>query len=193
MEPVGDSWSDELRRHETRLLARIRRVRRILRRLPTRSNVERFPLLRRFASQVRARPYLWSFRRASVLPSLYVGSVLAMMPLYGAQIPLALGAALLVRGNLTVMVALQFITNPLTLGPIYVADYVVGARVLEALGMWGDGAAFGVHPKLTATFLGGAVLGLGVAVVADLLWRLMAWEARVFRRRLQRLRARREP
>jgi uncharacterized protein (DUF2062 family) len=182
--------ADDLLRHEARLVARTRRMRWLLRRLPTRSNVARYPFLRRFAAVARARPHLWSFRRSSVLPSLYVGSVLAMLPLYGAQLPLALGAALLFRGNLTVMVALQFITNPLTIGPIYLANYVVGAQMLALLGLRAGDGTLGVHHKIVATFLGGAALGLGVAVLADLAWRVAAWEVRAFRRRLRELRAR---
>lgn len=34
-----------------------------------------------------------------------------------------------------------------------------------------------------ALFVGGAIVGVSVALLADLAWRLIAWEARIFRAR----------
>src|SRR3546814_1580974 len=50
-----------------------------------------------------------------VLPALYVGCVLSLLPVYGIQFGLALIFALLVRGNITVLMGLQLITNPFTI------------------------------------------------------------------------------
>ena len=54
-------------------LARRRRLRRWLKPLPRRANVDRYPVVRWFAAAARARPWLWSFRRREVLVSLYAG------------------------------------------------------------------------------------------------------------------------
>ena len=43
--------------------------------------------------------------------------------------------SLLVRANLPLIVALQWISNPLTMGPIYFADYKIGLSVLNLLGV----------------------------------------------------------
>jgi uncharacterized protein (DUF2062 family) len=117
-----------------RWLARRRRLRRWLRPLPRRANVARYPVIKWFADAARRRPYLWSFKRPQVLASLYAGSVLALMPVYGLQVVIGLALAILLRGNLTVMVALQMITNPLTLGPIYYGTHSLGAWLLGLLG-----------------------------------------------------------
>ena len=164
-------------------LVRRRRLKRVLRVLPRRANVGRYPVIRRFADAARSRPYLWSFRREHVWPALYVGSVLAFMPTYGLQVFLALLAAMVVRANLTVMVALQMITNPLTLAPLYLLTHRVG-QVLIALTGYGAADA-GVASSVNALVLGGIVVGLVVAVALDLSWRLLAWEARRFAQRYQ--------
>ncbi|MGL6290890.1 MAG: DUF2062 domain-containing protein [Silanimonas sp.] len=182
--------SDELHRHHAQWLQRRRRLRRMLRPLPRRANLERYPVLKWFAAYARRAGFLWSFKRTNVLPSLYAGSVLAFLPLYGLQILLGFGAALGLRGNLTVMVALQMITNPLTIVPVYGFTAWVG---LGAMALVGVGAAWPDALRYTnALFVGGVLVGLGFALLADLTWRLLAWEARVFRARLVELRRRRD-
>lgn len=177
---------DDLHQHHARWLQRRKRLRRLLRPLPRRANLSRYPVLKWFAEHARRAAFLWSFKRANVIPALYLGSVLAFLPLYGLQLPLAFGAALAVRGNLTVMAALQFITNPFTIVPVYGFTGWVGSWVM---GVFGIGEQLGTALRLThALFIGGVVVGLAFAVLADLTWRLLAWEARVFRQRLDALR-----
>jgi len=166
-------------------LARRRRLRRWLRPLPRRANVARYPIIKWFAEAARKRPYLWSFKRTHVAASLYAGSVLALMPVYGLQVALALALAIVVRGNLTVMVALQMITNPLTMGPIYYGTHKLGRWLIDAVG-FGDGAtSWGTN--VNALVLGGILGGLALALVVDVLWRVMAWESRRFKSQLHAL------
>lgn len=168
-----------------RWLARRRRLRRWLRPLPRRANVDRYPVIKWFADAARRRPYLWSFKRPQVLASLYAGSVLALLPVYGLQVAIGLALAIGVRGNLTVMIALQMITNPLTLAPIYVGTHALG-RWLIGLAGFGDRAT-PLGPYVDALVVGGIVGGLALALVLDLSWRALAWEARRFRGQLQSL------
>ncbi len=168
-----------------RWLARRRRLRRWLRPLPRRANVARYPIIKWFADAARRRPYLWSFKRPQVLASLYAGSVLALMPVYGLQVAIGLALAILVRGNLTVMVALQMVTNPLTLGPIYYGTHSLGLWLIGLVAS-GDGATrWGT--TLNALVVGGIVAGLALALVVDATWRLVAWESRHFRAQLDAL------
>lgn len=168
-----------------RWLARRRRLRKWLRPLPRRANVAKYPVIKWFADAARQRPYLWSFKRPQVLASLYAGSVLAMMPVYGLQVAIGVVLAMLVRGNLTVMIALQMITNPLTLGPIYLATHTLGQKLIGLTGYGAGASEVGTH--INALVVGGIVGGLGLALVLDLTWRLIAWEARRFRGQLQAL------
>ena len=79
----------ELERHHRRLLARRRWLRRLLRPLPRRANVRRYPVIKWFAARAAQRPDLWSFKRQHVMRAIYAGSILALLPLYGVQFVLA--------------------------------------------------------------------------------------------------------
>ncbi len=179
--------SDELESHRRDYYARRRRLRRFLRHLPRKGNVRRYPFVKWFAEFAQRRPYLWSYKRSSVIPALYAGCVLALMPTMGIQIPLAFAAALLLRANLSVMVATQFITNPFTAVPVYSATYLLGHWLIdwsgfgEGIGVWGT--------RINALVLGGIVAGFATAFLIDIAWRFLAWEARVFKARLDALHA----
>jgi len=177
-------------KHPLRLqwLRRRKRLRWILRMLPRRANVGRYPVIRRFAEAARRRPYLWSFKRANVLPALYVGSVLAFMPTYGLQVLLGLLAAFVVRANLTIMIGLQMLTNPLTAAPVYLVTHAIGQWLIERTGY--GAAQAGIGSSVNALILGGLVVGVVVAVLLDLAWRFLAWEAERFLRRYREWHAR---
>ncbi len=114
---------------------RIRRVKRWLRPLPRRSNIHRYPILRRFSEAARKRIYLWSFRVENTTPAFYAGFILALMPLYGIQIPIAFCLALLLRANLPILAGLQMLSNPLTVLPFWLASHQVGSSVLTVIGI----------------------------------------------------------
>ena len=177
------------------LLHRRRRLKGWLRPLPRRANVGRYPVIKWFADVARQRPWLWSFQRREVMVSVYAGSVLALMPVYGLQVLIGLGLALWLRGNLTVMVALQMLTNPLTLGPIYYATHSLGKWLLTLFGIRtapvsSGGITDDLGAHALALVVGGGVAGVALAVVVDVAWRLFAWEARRFRARWQAMRDR---
>lgn len=113
---------------------RVRRLKKWMRPLPRRSNVHRYPVLKWFAGTARKRLYLWSFRSREMTAALLVGLIVALMPLVGAQMLIVFFLAVWFRCNLPLIVALQWISNPLTMGPIYYADYIIGMAVLELCG-----------------------------------------------------------
>lgn len=114
---------------------RIRRVKRWLRPLPRRSNIHRYPILKFFADTARKRIYLWSFRVEHVIPAIYAGSILTLMPLYGLQVIGAFLLAVLLRANLPILIGLQVVSNPLTVLPIWYAAYQIGRIILSVLGL----------------------------------------------------------
>lgn len=124
--------ADEKHKHE--YFKAIRRAKKWLRPLPRKATIHRYPVLGWFASTARKRAYLWSFRREDVVPAIYVGCILSMLPIYGIQVPLAFLLALVFRSNLMVMVATQFITNPLTAGPLYLVSCYVGLQIFYVFG-----------------------------------------------------------
>lgn len=191
---------------------RIARVKRILRWMPRRSNVHRYPVLKWFAKATFKRSYLWSFRVRAAVPALYAGSILALLPIYGIQLPAAVGLAFLVRANLPILFSLQFITNPLTVLPAYFTSYQVGKVVLALFGVSGPNVnmaemkAFldtirthdlGVNLKYLATLwsitcLGSLILGVFLATVGAAIYKVAAYEVGVSVRRLKDLQQRRQ-
>ena len=73
---------------------------------------------------------LWHFNRRSVAKAFAVGFFFMMIPV-PFQMALAAGAAIIVRSNLPLSVALVWISNPLTMPPMFYFAYKVGAWVLQ--------------------------------------------------------------
>jgi uncharacterized protein (DUF2062 family) len=186
---------------------RMARVKRLLRVMPRRRNVHRYPVLRWFAKAARKRLYLWSFRVFRVIPALYAGCILAFLPLFGIQLPLALALAFLLRCNLPILVSLQFITNPFTIAPLYFTAYQVGQVSLQAVGFtvpqlnadqmrqFLDAITDGrflynlsyLSTVLGVTATGGLILGSFVATLATAAYKLAAYEGKKSYQRLREL------
>lgn len=158
--------------------ARIRRVKQLLRWLPRKANLERYPILKWFAKAARKRPFLWSFKVSQCTPAFYAGAIIAFLPLYGIQLPLAFGAAVLLRANLPITCGLQLITNPVTLLPVWFVTNKVGRWVIEFVG-YGEGLTR-VSTDFNALIIGGIIVGAVAGAVLDLLYRVGAHEARKF-------------
>ncbi len=190
---------------------RVARVKRWLRWMPRRANVHRYPVLKWFAGAARKRSYLWCFRVRSAIPAIYAGCILAMLPLYGVQLVLAALLAFLLRANLPILAAAQFITNPLTALPLYFAAYQTGRVIfhlfgwesphlnmaemkalLHALesGNWAYNLRY-VWQVWLVTSLGGTILGTFMGSVLSLIYRLTAYEMAVSYQRLHEPQARR--
>jgi len=131
-----------------------------LKRLPRRASVHRYPLIGRFAARLRA-PYFWTWSGWPLVASLYAAMVLSWLPLMGAQIPIALALAVVLRANLPLAVGLQFISNPITAAPLY--------GLTTATGWWPaglvvDDAGVALHTTVALT-IGGVIWGLVAAAV----------------------------
>jgi uncharacterized protein len=191
--------SDESHEQRHARFARIRRTKWLLRFTPRRASLHRYPLIGRFADLARKRSYLWSFRTEHVRPALYAGSVTALLPIMGVQLPVAFILALLLRANVMVLGGLQFITNPFTAVPIYYSTYQLGQAIIAQSGFGSSvdvvlddrieapppaSEAHDEEPPhaevkwtrrfgtaINAFVLGGVIGGTLVGFVLDLLWR----------------------
>lgn len=74
-------------------------------------------------------PSLWHLNRRSFAGAIAVGLFIAFIPL-PTQMIIAAAAAIVLHVNLPVSVAMVWITNPLTMPPMFYAAYWVGALIL---------------------------------------------------------------
>lgn len=112
-----------------------------------------------------------------------------MLPIVSIQMIIVFFIALVVRANLPLIVALQWISNPFTMGPIYFADYRIGMAFFQLLGIdypangllnssydWSEFAWSDLFQLLDAfppMFLGGSIIGIFLGVVAVFLYKLI--------------------
>ncbi|MEO1083061.1 MAG: DUF2062 domain-containing protein [Acidobacteriota bacterium] len=180
MAPDDDHAAVE-RQHRAERAGRFGRLRRLLRPLPRRANLSRYPVIRHFAAVARRYPDLWSFQEGPIRRAIYAGAVIACLPIYGLQLLIGLGVAIVLRANLAVMCAFQLVTNPLTAGPLYYAAYRIGIWLVRTFEIGHGREAMGT--RFNALVLGGVIIGLGLGLLGDLIYRFLVWEARQFRAR----------
>ncbi len=193
-------------------LDRIRRVKRLLRPLPRRATVHRYPILKWFAAIARRRSYLWSYKMQHVIPAFYTGAILSLLPIYGIQLPLAFLLALLMRANLTIFVGLQLITNPATAIPIYFIEFQMARLYLKLIGYeteelqlnefrqlltdfwqgnWGDNLDF-LLSAWSLAMLGGLTIGILLGMALSMSYRIIAYRGAKTIKRLRVLKEERE-
>jgi uncharacterized protein (DUF2062 family) len=144
----------------------------------------------------RARePQAWNFNRRSVARGVAIGAFSAVLVPFG-QILVAVVASLLLRASPLAAAMTTFISNPLTIGPIYFGAYQLGAALLRVAGLRdaipaappGEWLVTGWGMFLTH----GAPLLLGVPLLAALagaigyVATLLIWRRRVLARRATR-------
>lgn len=171
----------------------------LLARLPTRTQLERSPGLR-WLGPGMLHPRLWHFGRRTVAVGVALGVFFGLLiPI--AQIPLAAGAAVLLRANVPAAVGSTLVTNPITFAPIYIFAHRLGSTILgsdtgpataapeakepPADAGWWDKASYRVLALGKPLVLGLAIIAMlaGVLTYAAimLVWRLRtawAWSRR---------------
>lgn len=124
---------------------------------------------------------LWNVRRKTVVPAFALGIFVAFIPFPGHPI-WATFSALTLRINIPVAAITTFVSNPLTIGPMYLFTYRFGAWLLD---IPFDPPAFEMSLDwVTHTFvniwqplvLGSLIVGATTAMIAylglNLLWRV---------------------
>lgn len=120
---------------------------------------------------------LWHLNRRSVSGGVAAGLFWAMIPM-PMQMLAAAFTAVLFRVNLPISVALVWLTNPITIPPIFYFSYVVGTWLL---GTPADAGEFQMSLEWIAAelsaiwkplYLGGLVLGVLLATLGYCLMRL---------------------
>jgi uncharacterized protein len=140
-------------------------------------------------------PNLWHLNRRGVAGAFSLGLFAAFVPI-PSQMALAAAGAILLRVNLPIAVALVWLTNPITIPPLYYSAYKLGAWLLgrppravqvELSLSWLRGElAYIWEPLLLGCFVLGSISAVLGYVLIHLLWRwqvLHSWRQRKQRRR----------
>ena len=135
-------------------------------------------------------PEIWHLHRRSVSGAAFIGLFCAFLPI-PFQTLVAGALALGFRCNLPLSVALVWITNPITIPPMFYFSYRLGAWLLgiqvevdsvEISWSWlGDNLSNIGYPLLCGSLVCGWVSGLTAMVVVRLLWRVhvvRSWKER---------------
>lgn len=144
-------------------------------------------------------PNIWHLTRYSVSKAFFIGLFLAFMPI-PSQMAVAALVAVLARANLAISVALVWITNPITMPPVFYLAYRVGCTVLavphghfqfELSWDWLSSGLLAIwQPFLLGCLIMGLFFGLLGATLIRIIWRLHVihqWQAR--RKRMQATKA----
>ncbi len=143
-------------------------------------------------------PALWSSHRRSVLRALALGVFVGCLPLPFHMAIVALIAVFL-RVNLVVGVLATWISNPVTITPLFFAAYRLGTWLLDlpvqpfamelSLEWLQAGLANVWKPLLTGSVVIGLAAAISVYLVMDAIWRIsLAYRFRRRRGRKKRLR-----
>ena len=147
--------------------------------LPAYSKIKKSPAFQ-WMGPMFARPNLFHINRASVSTSFFIGIFVAFLPIPG-QTFIAAFLALLFSSNLPIAVVLVWISNPLTIAPLFIFTYGVGVLLLgmefidftlEFSWSWiiTQGKLIWL-PLLTGSFITGLVCGGSGYILINLLWK----------------------
>jgi len=163
--------------------------------MPDHKTIKEHKHLKIFGSLIHD-PNLWHMNRRSVSGAFAVGFFCAFVPI-PFQMVLAAAIAIVVRVNLPISVALVWISNPITMPPMFYAAYKLGAMVMgqvpsqvkfvlswewistEMSLIW--------QPFLLGCFIFGVVCSIAGYFGIRLLWRLhivKAWQERKNKKQL---------
>jgi len=96
---------------------------------PDREKLKQYKILNIFGKFIH-NPNLWHFNRYSVPKAFAVGLFIAWIPV-PFQMTLAAFGAIIFNANLPLSIALVWLTNPITMPPLFMFAYIIGAKILE--------------------------------------------------------------
>lgn len=147
-----------------------------------------------FMGSLLQDPHLFHLNRHSVSGALFVGLFVAFLPMPG-QMPIAALMAFWFRVNMPISVALVWISNPLTMAPIFFATYELGRWLIGSPPLafsidlsWSWLTNEFTHfwkPLLAGSLLTGVVAGASGYIAMQIFWRwhvLRNWKRRKLRR-----------
>lgn len=143
-------------------------------------------------------PNLWHFNRSSVAKAFFIGPFWAAMPVPGQMLVAAINAIAL-KANLSLSILLVWISNPITMGPIWYFNYWLGSIILgeaakESLAFemswsWIGHTFLAIwQPLLLGSFVVGLLAGSLGFLLVQLVWQIQVrlnWNTRAQKRKSQ--------
>ncbi|MEC7137837.1 MAG: DUF2062 domain-containing protein [Pseudomonadota bacterium] len=152
----------------------------LLKYLPNPDAIRRNSSLRPIAHLLE-RTELWHINRRSVSTAIFIGLFCAFIPL-PSQMLLAALIAIWLKVNLPLSVALVWVSNPITMGPMFYFAYKLGALLLGeeptvddfnwSFGWFMDNTTRIGYPFLLGCLVCSWVSAVSGFVVSRLLWRI---------------------
>ncbi|MFP8966070.1 DUF2062 domain-containing protein [Pokkaliibacter sp. CJK22405] len=165
--------------------------RKILKRfIPQPAELKKHPSLR-WLGELLDGPNIWHLTRGSVSRACFVGVFCAFLPM-PFQMVVAAVFSIVCRANLPLSVALVWLTNPITMPPVFYFCYRVGTWLLGI-----SPVEFSIHaltsshlwePLIIGSVTCGIVFGCLSYILMQLFWKWSVrrnWAARIKRRREQ--------
>jgi uncharacterized protein (DUF2062 family) len=165
--------------------------------LPNAAEVSGNPALRPVSRWLK-NPEIWHMHRRSVAGAAFIGLFCAFLPV-PFQMLIAAALAIVSRCNLPLSVALVWISNPITIPPMFYFTYRLGAWLLdievqvdgiELSWTWlSDNLANIGYPLIFGSLLCGWVAGVTGFVLVRVAWRfhvISRWRARQARRQAKK-------
>ena len=138
---------------------------------------------------------LWGIRRRWVVPAFALGLFISFLPFPGHTLTAAL-CALALRVNIPVAAVTTWVSNPVTMGPMYYFAYRVGVNLLNAPAKpfafelsldWVTHTFVNIwQPMLLGSLLMGSIAALVGYAVLDLLWRISIGNYKTRKQKLRR-------
>ena len=170
--------------------------RKLLKRImPDHKTMCEHPHLKKFGLRL-SEPRLWHLNRRSFAGGLALGLFIGFMPILG-QMLIAAALAILLRVNLPTSVMAVWISNPLTIAPMYFFAYKLGAWILQVplephsfsmSWQWFTDEFLTIWQP----FLLGSVVCGAIAAILGILFSRAVWRLVVIRSWLQRKRKKKQ-
>lgn len=162
--------------------------------MPDNATMRDHPHLRRLGQRV-LDPQLWYLNRKQVSMGVAVGLFFAFLPIPAQMLVVGI-LAIWWRFNLPIAVASVWVSNPLTMGPIFYFQYRLGARILdlpignhsfELSWQWFQQVFAHIwQPIMVGAVITGLVAALLGVILVRMIWRLMVIYSWLKRRKKNR-------
>ncbi|MBP5191382.1 MAG: DUF2062 domain-containing protein [Opitutales bacterium] len=108
-------------------IKRFRVTKKWMKYFPSRVTLRKNFFFRKFGSVLLDKiPQLWSFAYQPMRAAYFAGWILTWLPVMGIQIPIAILLAVLFRANVLLLIAIQMVSNPLTVPFMYPLEFSLG-------------------------------------------------------------------